>query len=220
MKTTKALTIANVCLCIALLFTLASKAHADTKTAQWTNATLNTDGTTIPAPPAAGSLVRTTIEYGTCNAGKTAIASKVGEIQANYPMTSVQVPLVVIQEYCLDAWHSNTYATTFAPSTAATVVTGNSVRSNVVITQSVPPQPAPPAGVTVGNFVAYQLVPADGNVTLLAFGTVKPGAHCDMTHSVDDGHGPMYLVPDWRNDVLMPNGTPNTTRQTVFASCG
>lgn len=193
-------------------------ARADTKTVTWTNAVQNTDGTPIAAT-GPGSLVRTTIRYGTCNAAKTAVVTVTGDITVAEPATTMQLPLVVVQEFCLGAWHSNTFATVFAPSTNSTVVPGNSVLSTVIVTQSNPPQPLPPGGVTVGNFVAYQLVPADGNLTLLAFGIVRAGAACDMTHSVDDGHGPMYLIRDWRHDVTMPNGTPNTTRQTVFAAC-
>jgi hypothetical protein len=197
---------------------LSTAALADTKTVSWMNATQNVDGTAIPAT-GVGSLVRTTVEYGTCNAGKTAIATKAGEIQVAAPATSAQVPLVVVQEYCLDAWHSNTYATTFAPSTAATPVTGNSVRSNVLITNSVPPQPAPPSAVTVGNFVAYQIVQAPDRFTALAFGRVDPNTPCDMTRTFDDGvHGPLHIVP-WQA-VTMPDGQPNTTRMTVLAACG
>lgn len=202
---------------IALWAVFTMPARADTKTATWVNATLNTDGTAIAAS-GPGSLVRTTVEYGTCNAAKTAIATKSGEIFVPAPATALQVPLVVVQEFCLDAWHSNTFATAFAPSTAAAVVAGNSVRSNVIITQSNPPQPLPPGGVVVGNFVAYQYVGADNNMTLLAFGAVAPDTMCDKTRSVTTPTtGTLYLVP-WQS-VTMPNGTPNTTRKTVYAAC-
>lgn len=206
-----------VAACFAAL--AANAAFADTKTVTWVNAAQNTDGSAIPAT-GAGSLARTTVEYGTCNAGKTAIASKVGEMFVAPPATTLQVSLVVIQEFCLDAWHSNTYATTFAPSTATTAVVGNSVRSNVAVTQSTPPQPAPPSAVVVGNFIAYQIAQGPGQLTALAFGHVPPGTACDMTQGFDDGiHGMLHVVRDWQS-VLMPDGSRNTTRQTVVAACG
>lgn len=197
---------------------LSTAVLADVKTVTWTNAQQNTDGTAIPAT-GAGSLVRTTVEYGTCNAGKTAIASKVGEMQVAAPATTLQVSLVVVQEYCLDAWHSNTFATTFAPSTATTVVTGNSVRSGVVVTQSNPPQPNPPAGVVVGNFVAYQIVQSPNRFAVIPFGHVDPNAMCDMAHGIDTPeHGRMYIVP--YDAVTLPDGSRNTQKTTVLAACG
>lgn len=218
MKTNKALTVALVCMSLAVALLAASNARAETKTVSWTNATLNVDGTAIAAS-GPGSLVRTTVEYGTCNAGKTAIATKSGEINVAAPASALQLPLVVVQEFCLDAWHSNTFATTFAPSTATTVVPGNSVRSNVAVTQSNPPQPGPPGGVTVGSFVAFEIVQAPNKLTLLAFGSVPPGVQCDMAQGITTPErGTLYLVP--YQVAKMPNGTPNVTRKTVYAACG
>lgn len=207
MKTEKALTIALVCMALTVVLLAASNAHADVHTASFTNATQNTDGTPIAAT-GPGSLSRSAIEYGTCNAARTNIATKVGEITLVPPANSVQVPLVVIQEYCLAAYHSNTFATTFGPGLAF-----NSARSNVVTVQSVPPTPKPPGGLVVGDFVAYQIVQSPNGLELLAFGHVAPGTPCDMDHSVNG----KYLVP-WQS-VTMPNGQPNTKKLTVLAAC-
>jgi hypothetical protein len=86
------------------------------------------------------------------------------------------------------------------------------------------PTPNAPTGLTaplqvLHNDIAYQIVQAPNQVTLLAFGNVPAGTVCDPNQSMGDAaHGTMYLVP--YTSVTMPNGTPNTTRKSVFAPCG
>lgn len=193
----------------ALLFLIALVAlpvHADTKTVTWANATKNTDGSTIAAS-GAGSLVRTTVEYGTCNAAKTGIASKAGEIFVAAPATTLQLALVVVQQYCLDAFHSNTFATTFAPGAP-----GNSAASAVALTTVNPPSPAPPTGLTVADpaLTAYGLQQSPDKITTYPVGRVAAATACDGTQSVNG----LYRVPlaavTWLGDVRPA---------VVFAQC-
>ena len=216
MKRTHALVLGLV------LAVAAGSALADPKTLTWTNATQNTDNTPIAAT-GPGSLVRTTVEYGTCNAGKTAITTKAGEMFVFAPATTLQVSPVVVQEYCFDAWHSNTYATTFAPSTATTVVAGNSVRSGVVVATVLPPQPAPPSNLatTAANPIAYTVQFSLNRMARLGVGRVPDGTQCDTSTSVTSDWqltgvaSPLYRVP--RETVIWAG---NVKPQAVFASCG
>lgn len=172
-------------------------AHADTKHVTWTNATQNTDGTPIPAS-GAGALVRTTVEYGACTGTPKVLGTKQGEIFVAAPAnTGLDLPLVVVQEFCLAAFHSNTFATTFGACLGApgspTCPSGNSVRSNVAITQGGPPTPQAPSTLTVAAPVqlAYTIVTPEasagqeGALVLLEVGTVRGGAACDTSQSVD-----------------------------------
>lgn len=119
-------------------------AHAETKTITWTNATRNTDSTVIPAS-GPGSLARTTVEYGSCaSRNPDVFGTKIGEIFVAAPANSLTVNLVVVQEYCLRAFHSNTYATTFT-----TAAPGNSSFSNVATTTVAPPTPQQPTNIQI-----------------------------------------------------------------------
>lgn len=127
-----------------LLLLVSFTAAAETKTVTWVNATRNTDNTTIPAT-GAGSLARTTVEYGSCQSRNPDVFGiKIGEIFVAAPASSLAVNLVVVQEYCLRAFHSNTYATAFNPTAA-----GNSTFSNVAATTVAPPTPQQPTNITI-----------------------------------------------------------------------
>jgi hypothetical protein len=197
-------------LCVALLMLfgalLAHPAFADTKTVTWVNSTQNTDSTPIPVT-GAGSLVRTTVEYGTCNATNTGIATKAGEIFVAAPATTLQLSLVVVQMYCLDAFHSNTFATTFVAGAA-----GNSARSNIVLSSVAPPTPGPPTGlvVTSQNLVAFGSQQSDEKQTVFPVGTVALNTVCDTSMSANG----LYRVPksavSWAGSVRP---------KVVFAQC-
>lgn len=121
-------------------------AGAEQKTITWTNATRNTDNTVIPAT-GPGSLARTTVEYGSCaSRNPDVFGTKIGEIFVAAPANTLQLNLVVVQEYCLRAFHSNTYATSFAAGAV-----GNSPLSNVASTAVAPPQPQQPTGITISS---------------------------------------------------------------------
>lgn len=180
----------------------------------WVNATTNTNGTAIPAT-GPGSLARTTVEYGTCGAGGV-FGVKQGEITVVPPATAAQVSMVVVQQYCFAAFHSNTYATTFAPcldpAVPASCPLGNSGRSNVAAKNNPAPRPTPPAGLTVGaDNVAWQIVQSLDMVAWNAVGVVAPGTSCDGAQQVLD----KFLVP--RASVTWYG---NARPQAVFASCG
>lgn len=128
----------------ALLALAAFAAHAETKTVSWVNATRNTDNTTIPAT-GAGALARTTVEYGTClSRNPDVFGTKIGEIFVAAPANTLTVNLIVVQEYCLRAFHSNSYATAFSPTAA-----GNSAFSSTAVTTVAPPTPQQPTGITI-----------------------------------------------------------------------
>ena len=118
--------------------------YPETKTVTWVNATRNIDGTTIPAT-GPGSLTRTTVEYGSCaSRNPDVFGTKIGEIFVAAPANTLTVNLVVVQEYCLRAFHSNTYATAFNTGAA-----GNSAYSNTASTVVAPPTPSTPTNITV-----------------------------------------------------------------------
>lgn len=223
MKVARALATIAVMLAVGLLVlaAIADVARADTKHVTWINATANTDSSAIPAT-GAGSLVRTTVEYGTCTSGNAGIAVKSGEISVVAPQTMLDLSLVVVQQFCLQAFHSNTFATTFAaclngtPGTATCPV-GNSARSNVAITTVLPPQPSPPASLTVvaGAQTAYTFSLTDDFVVGLEAGTANVGATCDPTQGmIDKAHGQLYLVPLAQVTLLH-----SIKAKAVFAKC-
>jgi hypothetical protein len=192
-----------------VLAAVAGSALADTATLSWTNATQNTDNTAIPAPPAAGSLTRTTIEYGTCNAGRTGITGTVGTMFVAYPTATLDVAMVVVQEYCFDAFHTNTFGTT-------------SAKSSVVWKANPPPTPKPPANLATQTAqTAYTLQFSLDRMARLGVGTVPPGTQCDTSTSVTADWqltgvaSPLYKVP--RAAVVWAG---NVKPQAVFASCG
>lgn len=210
-------------LLLALL--IASPAIADTKRVTWTNATQNTDGTAIPTT-GPGSLVRTTIEYGTCTGNPKTLATKQGEIFVAAPQNQeAMLPLVVVQEFCLVAFHSNTFATTFAACVSGspgspTCPQGNSDRSNVVVTQGGPPRPRPPtsANVDASSPVAWTPITTDEAIAGLAVGTARAGARCDTTQSfsspnVANGET-LYRVPVADVDLL-----PGQAPLVAFTRC-
>lgn len=126
-----------------------TSAHAETKTVSWVNATKNNDGSTIPAT-GLGSLARTTVEYGSCQSRNPDVfGTKIGEIFVAAPANSLQLNLVVVQEYCLRAFHSNTYATTFS-----TTAPGNSTYSNTAFTAVAPPTPGTPITLTISGTIS------------------------------------------------------------------
>lgn len=153
------------------------------KTVTWVNATKNTDGSSIPAT-GAGSLVRTTVEYGTCmSRNPDVFGTKQGEIFVAAPAQTLQLSLVVVQEYCLRAWHANTYAV--APFVANSA--GTSGYSNVAFTSVAPPSPQPPASLTVTNPTAYEMRTTNGKLVAYAVGTVQLGSLCGTEERVVAG---------------------------------
>lgn len=117
-------------------------ASAQTVTATWTNATLNTNGTAIPAS-GAGSLVRTVVEYGS-KTSTGGFGVKAGEVFVAAPATTLQLSLVVTQEYALRAFHCNTYATSYVVN-----ATGCSGFSNVAVVTVQAPAPGAPSNLTI-----------------------------------------------------------------------
>lgn len=126
----------------ALLALVAFSAHAETKTVTWVNATKNVDQSPIVAT-GQGSLVRTIVEYGTKTAAG-AFGTKQGEVLVAAPSTTLQLSLVVVQEYALRAFHCNTYAVTFAVNAP-----GCSGFSSIALTTVAPPTPEAPSNITV-----------------------------------------------------------------------
>jgi len=82
-------------------------AQSATMTVNWQNPTLNTDGTTIPAAPAAGSLVSTRVQYGSCVG--TAFGVLAVEVIANAPAITTTFSNIGPGTYCVRAYAKNTY---------------------------------------------------------------------------------------------------------------
>ena len=115
---------------------IAGLALAAILTVNWQNATTNTDGSAIPAS-GPGSLTETRIEYGTCNAARTAIASVLGTITVPGTATTAQSPDLGPGVYCARAQHVNTYGVA-------------SDWSNVASREILAPKPNPPSNFGFG----------------------------------------------------------------------
>ncbi len=103
----------------------------------WENATRNTDGSAIPAS-GPGALTGTQIEYGPCNAGRTALASVTATIDAPAGAAAAASPNLPPGDWCSRARHSNTYGE-FSTWTG-------------VVFKSVPrPVPEPPSNFSFGS---------------------------------------------------------------------
>lgn len=149
---------------VALLGLWAGVALAGSLAVTWTHPTLNTDSSVIPAPPAAGSLISTRVEFGTCQ-GTNIFGTKLGEASVNYPATSLTISNVAPGLYCIHAFSKNTYIV-------------ESAASLVVNKQIVAPTPQPPVIVTV-TAVAYEWHTKHNELRLAKVGTVALGVPCD-----------------------------------------
>lgn len=81
----------------------------------WTNATKNTDNSSIPAT-GPGSIASTTITYGTCNAAKDAIATISGTVSVAGAAQAGSVPNLAPGLWCAYAQHVNTFGVVSDPS--------------------------------------------------------------------------------------------------------
>jgi hypothetical protein len=198
----------SLALLIGVVFSFA--VAAETKTVTWVNATQNTDGTTIAAS-GTGSLVRTVVEYGTRNG--TAFGTKQGEISVAAPATTLQLNLVVIQQYALRAFHCNTHAgTTFVANG-----TGCSDFSNVALTDVLPPRPRAPTGLatTVAAApTAWAITVTRDAIVALEVGTVPPDIECGDQYVLPLNTNVLTIVPV--NRVALFDGAEP---EAVFAEC-
>lgn len=130
-------------LAIALI-AFAGGAFAADVTVSGTNATQNTDGSAIPTDGSANSLRDVRIRYGTCNSGKTAVATvtKTVTVAATVPGAAFSTPVtgLLLQEYCFQARHSNV-GDTYSDWTAAVV-------RDLTPTQK---KPRPPGNISVAS---------------------------------------------------------------------
>lgn len=186
---------------LALLL-LPAVAHAADATLSWTFDLHNTDATAIPAPPVAGSLTQTTIEYGTCvGSGTTrSFGTKAGQMTTAYPMTSLVVSMVVVQEYCFRGFVTNTYGV-------------NSAVSNIAWKANAPPTPNPPVITltSIAPTVYRQRDTVDG-FTLVAFGTAPLGTPCNPALECNG----LHVIP---RAAVTPASKFDTLPLKVFAQC-
>jgi hypothetical protein len=161
---------------LAVLMVVSAPLYAGTATVHWTNATQNTDGSSIPAS-GAGSLVSTRVEYGSCSG--TAFGTKAGEVTANAPATSAVITLGP-GTYCFRAFSRNTYGSESAASGVAT----KTIQA---------PTPSPPTLTTIDT-AAYQVVPKTNQFAFVKVGTVPLGAPCVAGQSVNT----YTVVPRWK----------------------
>lgn len=129
-----------------LLAFVAFPALAADLTWSWTNPTLNTDGSSIPAS-GPGSLASGRFEFGTCNG--TAFGTKAGEI----PLTAAQVAARTVTQTnilpsttCGRVYVTNTYGRESAPSNVAQAVVAT-------------PTPGSPSGLSVSVTVTVTVNP-------------------------------------------------------------
>jgi hypothetical protein len=149
---------------------LCGSALAETASISWVLPTSNTDSTAIP-PSGAGSLTRTTIEYGNCVGTPRAFGAKIGEMWVAPPAVTLNVAMVVVQEYCFRGFVTNTYGAT-------------SAMSNVAWKANPPPTPAG-IMITVASSNAARAISTGNDAILTAqVGTVAPGTVCDCTQLV------------------------------------
>ena len=173
------------------------KADAAPVTVTWTNATLNEDGSTIPATGDL-SLASTTVEYAACIAG--ALSEPQIPTIVLMPAEELVVDIVTPGDWCFVARHT-------------TVGNVDSADSNISVKTIAPPVPMPPASLTVIDLVAYTIVKQPDRFLLVAVGTVPADTVCDPNQSAN-GH---YVVP---NDAVIWTD-PNGPRPVVIvAKCG
>ncbi len=156
------------------LLGLFNTARAADKTLQWTHATQNTDGTPI------ATILRTEINYGKCNAAKTALAATPAPViaQVPFPAATHTITGLGTGSWCFQA---------------RTVVTGGvtSAYTAFVSSDVLAPVPNPPGGLTVTATVAYTVLKAEDRFVMLPVGTVPADTVCDPTQSVNG----YYAVP-------------------------
>lgn len=182
---------------IVLAALLPGIALAGTADLSWVNATKNTDNSTIPAT-GAGALTRTTVDYGTCSAPGV-FGTKQGEIFVAAPANTATVSMVVIQQFCFRAWHTNTYGSI-------------SAFSNVVTKNNPAPTPGAPGTLTVAaDLTAWTIVQSRDRVALVAVGTVAPGTQCDSAQPVLD---------KWVVSRAAVTFVGSVRPEVVLASCG
>ena len=176
---------------------LPHKADAASVTVGWDNATLNEDGSTIPATGDL-SLASTTLEYAACIAG----ALSEPRIPTIVPMPAIELTVDIMTpgDWCFVAHHTTVGGT-------------DSGESNIVVKNVPVPIPMPPANLTVIDLVAYTIVKQPDRFLLVAVGTVPADTACNPNQSTN-GH---YVVP---NDTVIwtdPNGPRPVV---VVAKCG
>jgi hypothetical protein len=180
-------------LLIALTAFAIGVANAGTITATWTNPTQREDNSPLPA----NQIGLTRVEYGTCNAGQTAIATKVGEVTATGAATTTVATNVPAGTYCVRARTEDTGSL----ASAWTAV--------VTVTIPVAP-PKPPTGLATTGTIAFNIVKQTDRFVLVPVGTVPSGVACDSTQSVN-GHN---VVP--RSSVTWSG---NVRPAVVVAAC-
>lgn len=105
-------------------------------TANWTNATENTDQTAIPAS-GPGSIASTTVEWSLCGPSDTFV-TPIGKVTVPGSTNSAATPdNLGPGRYCARAYHTNTYGVNSAPTT---------VRVKVIEA----PTPNPPSNFSLG----------------------------------------------------------------------
>lgn len=90
------------------LLVIALPACADVLRISWTNATTNTNGSTIPAT-GPGSLTLTRVEWGSCNADGITFGTVLGQINVDFPGTLIDLDFAPAL-WCFRAFHRNTYS--------------------------------------------------------------------------------------------------------------
>lgn len=167
---------------------------AGTLNVNWTNPTAYTDGTTL----AAADITQTRVEYGTCGTSTPlSFGVKAGETVVTGGATSAVINSLAPGVYCVQA-----------KTTAQGI---ESDASNVATKTLLPPKPNPPAAVTIGSLIAYDIIKQPGKLVLLAVGKVAGGIACDTTQSVNG----LYAIP---TDAIAWFGTVRPP--VAFAACG
>jgi len=102
---------------IAALASIAAVALAATLNFSWNNATLNTDGSAIPAS-GPGALESTTVVYGSCNG--SAFGTELARVTVPASQLTTVTPDLPPGTYCGYAMHLNNYGVPSDPSNIAT----------------------------------------------------------------------------------------------------
>lgn len=159
-------------------------AFAGSVTVNWTAATKNKDGSTIPTtgPDSVGTYK---VEYGNCTGGSPVIfGTKAGETTVPGTQLTATIANLAPGTYCFRAY----------TITVAGGVNGTSDPTNVVsavVSAPLPSPPLPPGNLTVISLTAFQILGTPNKIELLPVGTVPTGTQCDASQSVN-GHN---IVP-------------------------
>jgi len=163
----------------------------------WTHPTQYEDGTAVPA----GTLVRTSLIYGICNATSNGLLATPAPVTVTvpYPATTHTITGLGNGKWC--------FAARSETATEQSVWTGY-VWKDVIL------KPKPPSGLTVVATTGFMAIRRENSYVMLPIGQVPAGTPCDSNNGVIANGVSYFAVP--ASSVQWYGATESTV---VLASC-